>query len=191
MKKLKPFIKYLFSRPQNITIDSIPNGSVIDIGGGGEGVIAQIGEERVTAIDKYQHEIDEAKPNAPTANWVLADATDLPYTNDYFDNATAFFSGMYMSMETFEEVCQEVYRVLKNNGEFWIWDAEISENKDIFVIRLTIILPSGKKIKTGYGSRIKNRSLVETKQKLVDAKFHVEILENHMNWYFLRAVKRL
>lgn len=178
-------------RAQNITIDSIPNGSVIDIGGGGEGVIAQIGAERITAIDKYQNEIDEAKPNTPTANWVLADATDLPYSNDYFDNATAFFSGMYMSMETFTKVCKEVYRVLRNNGELWIWDAKITKNEDLFIIRLRITLPSGKKVKTGYGTQIKNRSLVETKQKLEDAKFHVEIVKNLKNWYFLKAIKNI
>jgi ubiquinone/menaquinone biosynthesis C-methylase UbiE len=189
MNKIKLIIKYFLMRPQNITIDSIPDGSVIDIGGGGEGVIAQIGAERITAVDKYQNEIDEAKPNAPTANWVLADATDLPYSNDYFDNATAFFSGMYMSMETFAKVCKEVYRVLKNNGELWIWDAKITKNEDLFIIRLRITLPSGKKVKTGYGTQIKNRSLVETKQKLEDAKFHIEIVENHEKWYFLKAIK--
>ncbi|MHA1199878.1 MAG: hypothetical protein ACTSQF_11170 [Candidatus Heimdallarchaeaceae archaeon] len=45
---------------QQITIKEIPTGSIIDIGAGGEGVIAQIGGKRVTAIDKRQDEIDEA-----------------------------------------------------------------------------------------------------------------------------------
>ena len=47
-------------KAQKITIDTIPNGSVIDIGGGGEGVIAQIGKDKVTVIDKHQEEINEA-----------------------------------------------------------------------------------------------------------------------------------
>ncbi|MFX1249951.1 MAG: hypothetical protein ACFFBQ_21380, partial [Promethearchaeota archaeon] len=62
MRRLIPYFKFLFTRSQKITIDSIPDGSVIDIGGGGEGIIAQIGNERITAIDKSQGEIDEAKP---------------------------------------------------------------------------------------------------------------------------------
>lgn len=37
---------------QEIIIDEIPSGSIIDIGAGGEGVIAQVGGKRVTAIDK-------------------------------------------------------------------------------------------------------------------------------------------
>lgn len=178
-------------RPENITIDSIPNGTVIDIGGGGEGVIAQIGEERITAIDNKQSEIDEAKAKAPTANWVLGDATDLPYSDQYFDNATAFFSGMYMKIETFGNMCKEVHRVLKNNGEFWIWDANLPDNEDLSIIRLAITLPRGKKIKTGYGTRIKNRGIKETKLKLEDANFSVEIIESNENWYFLKAIKRM
>ena len=130
-------------------------------------------------IDKHQEEINEARSKAPTSKWVLADATSLEFDTGYFDSATAFFSGMYMSIETFDKVCKEVYRVLKNTGEFWIWDAKISENKGLFLIRLTITLPNGKKIRTAYGSRIKTHSLSEIKQKLRNTKFHVEIIENH------------
>jgi len=190
MKRLKPYIKFFLSRSQKITIDSIPDGSVIDIGGGGEGIIAQIGNERITAIDKSQGEIDEAKSNAPTANWILADASDLSYSDEYFDNATAFFSGMYMSLETFEKVCTETYRVLKNNGEFWIWDPNISNDKVLFIIRLQITLPNGKKINTGYGTRVRNRDIIEIKQKLVQTKFHIEIAENHEKWFFIKAIKK-
>ena len=190
MPKILPYIKYFFIRPQKISIESIPDGSVIDIGGGGEGVIAQIGNERITAVDKHQSEIDEAKPNAPKANWILADATVLSYSDDYFDNATAFFSGMYMSMETFELVCNEVYRVLKNKGEFWIWDASISDNQNLFLIRLQITLPNGKKIKTGYGTRRKNQNIPEITQRLIEAKFHIELTENHGKWFFIKAIKK-
>ncbi len=191
MRRLKPYISYFLMQSQKITIDSIPDGSVIDIGGGGEGVIAQIGNERITAIDKSQSEIDEARPNAPNANWVLADATDLSYSDDYFDNATAFFSGMYMSMDTFEKVCKETYRVLKNNGEFWIWDAKISNTKGLFIIRLHITLPNGKKIKTGYGTRGKNYCITEIKRKLAKTNFYIDIAENHGKWFFIKAIKRI
>lgn len=129
MKRFLPYFKLIFTKAQKITIDTIPNGSLIDIGGGGEGIIAQIGKDKVTVIDKHQEEINEARPKAPTSKWVLADATSLEYDTGSFDNATAFFSGMYMTIETLEKAFTEVYRVLRNNGEFWIWDAKISENK--------------------------------------------------------------
>jgi ubiquinone/menaquinone biosynthesis C-methylase UbiE len=189
MRRLKPYIQLLFTRPTKIIINSIPDGSVIDIGGGGEGIIAQIGNERITAIDKLQSEIDEAKPHAPNAKWILADATNLPYSDEHFDNATAFFSGMYMSMETFEKVCKETFRVLKNKGEFWIWDSKISDDKDLFIIRLQITLPDGKRINTGYGTRTKKRNLTEIKQKLVETNFQVEIAEDNEKWFFIKAIK--
>ncbi len=190
MKKYMPYLKLLFTRGQKITIEAIPNGSIIDIGGGGEGVIAQIGQVNVTVIDKHQEEINEARSKAPTSKWVLADATSLEYDTGYFDNATAFFSGMYMSIETFNKVCKEVYRVLKNNGEFWIWDAKIVDNNGLFIIRLSITLPDRKKkIRTAYGSRIKTRSLSDIKHELKNANFQVEVQENNPKWFFLKAKK--
>ena len=190
MRRIKPYLKFIFSRSTKITIDSIPDGSILDIGGGGEGIIAQIGNERVTAVDRLQTEIDEAKPNAPTANWKLADATDLPYPNDHFDNATSFFSCMYMSTDTFGEVCKEAYRVLKNKGEFWIWGAKISTDKDLFIIRLQITLPNGKKVTTGYGTRVKDRSMKKIKQTLIENNFHIENEEDQGKWYFIKVIKR-
>ena len=189
MPRILPYLKYIFIRPQKISIESIPDGSVIDIGGGGEGIIAQIGNERITAIDKHQSEIDEAKPNAPKANWILADASALSYSDDYFDNATAFFSGMYMSEQTLEEVFKEVYRVLKTGGEFWIWDAIIKDNKELFIIRLTITLPDGTKVRTGYGSRLTNRRLPEITQLLEKSNFSVSVIEDNEKWFFLKADK--
>jgi ubiquinone/menaquinone biosynthesis C-methylase UbiE len=183
-------MRCFLTRPQKISIDSIPDGSVIDIGGGGEGIIAQIGKDRITAIEKRQSEIDEAKPNAPTTNWVLADATDLPYADEHFDNATAFFSGMYMTMEIFEKVCKETHRVLKNNGEFWIWDANMSDNKDFFLIRLQITLPEGKRVSTGYGAGRKKQSLPIINQKLLESNFHIENTEDNGKWFFIKAIKK-
>jgi len=190
MKKLKPYLRYFLSKSVKIKIDSIPIGAVLDIGGGGEGIIAQIGKERITALDKRQSEIDETKHKAPTANWVLGDATDLPYSDEFFDNATAFFSGMYMPMETFKTTCKETYRVLKNKGEFWIWDAKISKNKEIFIIRLQITLPNGKKVNTGYGTRVKDRSMKEIKQTLLETNFHIETFVDNNKWFFIKAIKK-
>ena len=189
LRKYLPYIKLLFTKAEKIMIETIPTGSVVDIGGGGEGVIAQIGKEKITVIEKRQDEIDEAKSKSPTSEWVLADATSLDFDSGNFDNATAFFSGMYMTLETFDNVCKEVYRVLKNKGEFWIWDAKIAESKGLFIIRLSITLPNGKKVRTGYGSGIKTRSLTEIEQSLRNANFQIEVISNYKKWFFLKAKK--
>jgi ubiquinone/menaquinone biosynthesis C-methylase UbiE len=64
---------------QHISIQQIPKGLVIDIGGGGEGVIAQAGGARVVAIDKHMSEIHEARGKALDVPWIVADATALPF----------------------------------------------------------------------------------------------------------------
>ena len=89
-------INALVKPEQRILIPEIPNGNVLDIGGGGEGVIAQVGGTRVLAIDKYMSEIGEARGKAPETPWMVANGIALPFANDCLDNATAFFSCMYM-----------------------------------------------------------------------------------------------
>jgi ubiquinone/menaquinone biosynthesis C-methylase UbiE len=174
---------------QEIIISEIPSGSVIDIGGGGEGVIAQVGGERVTAIDKRQSEIDEAIDKAPEAKWMVADALDLPFEDEQFDNATAFFSGMYMSHEDKRNVFKEVYRVLPLDGEFWIWDSKIKTEKQRFLIVLTISLPGEKKFNTGYGTRITNQDESIFKEYLEEAGFQIEETEVNKYWFFIKAKK--
>jgi ubiquinone/menaquinone biosynthesis C-methylase UbiE len=176
-------------RMQKIKIDSIPNGSVIDIGGGGEGIIAQIGKERVTAIDKFQREIDEAKHKAPKATWVLADARNLDYSNEYFDNATAFFSIMYMSNEDKKKVFKEVYRTISKEGEFWIWDALIRKDEGVFLIKIKVILPDKTTVRTGYGVSSKIQNVDVAKGLLEEVGFRVEIVESNKYWFFIKAKK--
>ncbi len=176
-------------RMQKIILESIPEGNIIDIGGGGEGIIAQIGRERVTAIDKHQSEIDEAKHKSPESTWVLADAKDLDYSNDHFDNATSFFSIMYMSNEDKKEVFKEVHRVLKPHGEFWVWDSSISKEKGVFLIKIKAILPNKKAVKTAYGVSSKKQTISTTKEILENSGFNVEVVINKKNWFFLKAKK--
>lgn len=176
---------------QELTVSSIPNGSVLDIGGGGEGVIAQIGRERITAIDKLESEIKEAQPNAPEAKWVVADASKLDFPDNYFDNATAFFSGMYMTLETLKDVFLEVNRLIPMKGEFWVWDAAIDYEIGPFIIPLKIKLNDEKIIETGYGRRTvqRDRSVNDVVQILQNIGFKVRIISSTKYWYFLKAIK--
>ncbi|MCE7741567.1 MAG: methyltransferase domain-containing protein [Candidatus Heimdallarchaeota archaeon] len=174
---------------QQIVIEKTPDGSIIDIGAGGEGVIAQIGGKRVTAIDKRQDEIDEAIDKAPDANWMVADALNLPFEAEEFDGATSFFCGMYMSNDDKRKSIQEIYRVLKPGGEFWIWDSKIDIDKEQFIIMLTISLPDKEKFNTGYGTRKKDQDEEMYKEYLIEAGFSVEEMTVNKYWFFIRAKK--
>ncbi len=192
MKVAKTREDYHVIPEQTITITRIPNGSILDIGGGGEGVIAQIGGKWITAVDKLQSEIDEAKPQAPDANWLCADATNLSgFPDGSFDNATAFFSGLYMTKEILVEVFREVYRLIPEKGVFWIWDAIIDYQIGPFIIQLRIEIPNGKVVTTGYGRRRveRDRNVSDTQRLLKESSFSIEEVKEHQYWYFIAAKK--
>ncbi|NPD90538.1 MAG: class I SAM-dependent methyltransferase [Asgard group archaeon] len=178
---------FLFKK-QKVVIEEIPSGKTIDIGGGGEGIIAQIGAERVTAVDKLESEIKSAQAKAPTATWQVADARNLPFENESFDNATIFFSLMYMKQLVKEEVISEVYRVLPPCGEFWIWDANI-QKEGIFVIMMKIKLPNGKIVRTGYGTKDCIQSPESISEILQKTGFQIKETITNKLWFLIKAKK--
>lgn len=98
------------------------NGSILDIGGGGEGVIGQIYGKKVIAIDNRQEELDEA-PDCCQKE--LMDATELLFPDESFDQVTFFYSLMYMTEEIQHQAIYEAARVLKVDGSINIWDCDI------------------------------------------------------------------
>ncbi|NMD37458.1 MAG: methyltransferase domain-containing protein [Christensenellaceae bacterium] len=132
----------------DITINKNIKGSILDIGGGGEGIIGQVYTSQVTAIDNRQEELDEAPD---TFTKILMDACNLTFENESFDNVSAFYSLMYIPKYDHIKVIKEAFRVLKKGGSLHIWDCDI-ENAypDAFVINLNISIPN-KIIKTSYG----------------------------------------
>jgi len=129
------------------------NGRILDIGGGGEGIIGELFGERVIAIDKLKDELEEA-PAGPLK--VVMDARRLGFLDNAFEAATAFFAMMYMPNADHESVMTELHRVLKPGGLLCIWDvaipAERPPDKQALVVQPTIKLPGGIK-RPGYGVR--------------------------------------
>jgi len=113
---------------QTIEISPIKtSGLILDIGGGGEGIIGKLNGEQVVAIDKRQSELEETENKALK---IVMDATDLKFLTETFTVATAFFTMMYIPNDLKQRVFEETYRVLKKGGCFYIWDANIPEKID-------------------------------------------------------------
>lgn len=126
-------------------------GSILDIGGGGEGIIGQIFKESVIAIDPSKRELEESS-EGPLK--IVMDAKDLQFLDNTFDYVSSFFTLMYISKKDHRQVLEEVYRVLKKGGEFILWDVTIGAQddpaKEYFVMPLKVNL-GNEIIETGYG----------------------------------------
>lgn len=126
------------------------NGFILDIGGGGEGIIGRMNGRNVIAIDTRIEELEETKNESMK---IVMDATDLRFLPSSFDVVTSFFSLMYIKNNKHQKVFEEIYKVLRKGGKFHIWDVRIPPkhlDKPIFVLPLEISLPNDR-VETGYG----------------------------------------
>lgn len=128
-------------------------GYILDIGGGGEGIIGQLGKNKVVSIDQSERELREAPPGGLK---IIMDARMLNFLDCTFDTVTAFFTLMYIPEDDREQIFKEIYRVLKKGGQFVIWDVVVrkkraNQKKDILVVPMNITLPH-RKIRTAYSA---------------------------------------
>ncbi len=127
---------------------------ILDIGGGGEGVIGQLMGDIVVAIDFRKDEFLEA---AEGPLKIVMDARDLKFLDESFLTATAFYALMYLKEKDDQlKVFQEVARVLKPGGKFHLWDVDLAEipetDKEFYIVHLQY--KTGPEYKeTGYGMR--------------------------------------
>ena len=159
----------------NQSIDLNPletKGFILDIGGGGEGIIGKLNGTQVVAIDTSERELAETKNKALK---VVMDATDLKFLPDSFDICTAFFSLMYIPKSKHSKVFQETQRVLKDNGQFLLWDVKIPEREKKYrqiIVRLNVQLPD-ETVKTGYGVKWQTQDINHFKELAKEHKFKV------------------
>lgn len=139
-------------KQQKVTVEDFnAQGFILDIGGGGEGVIGQIKGPQVIAIDISKRELEDAPPGPLK---IVMDGRDLKFVDKSFPTATVFFTFMYIDSKDHKQVFQEIHRVLVDGGRLLIWDVlfPISEDdqKEVALFPLKITLPE-KEITTGYG----------------------------------------
>jgi len=140
---------------QTIHLDDLPKDRLIlDIGGGGEGLVSRIGGKHVCAVDYRMSKILEAKIHDPPANWFVADARSLPFQDRSFDMVTVWFSLEYMAgWSVKERIMAESFRSLKRGGDLSIYAGRIDCKEERFIFNGLFILPDGTVSKVGYGVR--------------------------------------
>ncbi|MHA1367177.1 MAG: methyltransferase domain-containing protein [Candidatus Heimdallarchaeota archaeon] len=128
-------------------------GFILDIGGGGEGIIGQQLGDQVISIDLRKGELEEA----PSTNLkIIMDATDLQFLDESFNTTASFFTFMYINQDIREKVMSEIYRVLKPGkvmseiyrvlkpgGKLLFWDVIMPSGSDdpkheMFMVPVTV-----------------------------------------------------
>ncbi len=147
--------RLFFFEQEEVIIEEIHESDfILDIGGGGEGIIGKLKGRQVIAIDSNKRELEDAEPGPLK---IVMDAADLQFLDASFNTVTSFYTLMYIKdIETHRKVFFEVYRVLKEGGRFLIWDVILPHretgDKDVAVLMLAVKLGEGEVVETGYGA---------------------------------------
>jgi ubiquinone/menaquinone biosynthesis C-methylase UbiE len=160
-------------------------GLILDIGGGGEGLVSRIERDRVCAVDIRMSEIREAQIHGHSTNWFAADGENTCFHNEVFDIVTLWFSLGYMSdWTTKQRVLEEAYRVLKKNGRLSVLASKIPKTSDRFVFWANFTMPDGFTSKIGYGVRGGQSQTLHRVLELVGkAGFGQHQFEDHDEWF--------
>jgi len=122
------------------------------------------------------------------------DATDLKFLDKSFYTVTSFFTLLYIpNKEKLDKIFSEIYRVLKSQGEFLIWDVifEIPKNtsKKQIATYLKVDMPDGTLIDTGYGTRMHAQDISDFLELAKQHNFQVIEKESWDKVFFIRLKK--
>ena len=158
-EKIDPARMYTYER-QDVALPDFPaQGWILDIGGGGEGVIGRLKGKQVVAIDLYAWGMSRTPPGPLK---LVMDATDLKFLDGSFGTVTSFFTLMYIPPALHEKAIREAYRVLEPDGLMRIWDVELpvapNAKQDLAIYKFRFLLPA-ETIETGYGTSFPTQPL--------------------------------
>jgi hypothetical protein len=168
-------------------------GRILDIGGGGEGVIGQAAGPNVFAVDCLLQELQEAPPGPQK---IVMDARKLGFELGTFQTACAFFSFMYLNtLEDINQVLRQVSRGLESGAEFHLWDVDLAEIPEsphsTFIVHLEYSI-AGNVQETGYGARWPSEPRgVDHFLKQAEDKGFEELERNRVGKTFYLRLKKL
>jgi SAM-dependent methyltransferase len=178
---------------QILAVEDFPaRGLILDIGGGGEGVIGQLKGRQVIAIDINKRELEDA-PVGPLLKIVM-DARDLKFLDGSFATATVFFTFMYIDPADHEKVFRELHRVLASGARLLIWDVVFprleDKKKTVAIFPFTLKLPD-REINTGYGVHIPatEQRLAHFEELARKTGFTAVSKKIAQQWFFLELAK--
>jgi SAM-dependent methyltransferase len=185
--------QYYVISQQELHLSDIENHGewILDLGGGGEGIIGMMNGRDVIAIDRRK---DELVDTTNAALKIVMDMNELNFLDETFSIVTAFFTFMYISKVEFEGILKEVWRVMKPGGELLIWEPIFKipseeRKKKAAVIPLKIHLPDGRINQTGYGGVLRDQDESTILDYALEIGFKVLEKEVEEFIYYLRLQK--
>lgn len=145
--------RILFLERKRVVLEDLGSpGRILDIGGGGEGIIGRLMGQGVVSIDTSMEELSGAPPGPLK---IRMDASKMDFPGESFGLVTSFFSLLYIRREKHPRVFREVFRVLTSGGRFIAWDVDLPRRgpgpRDIGALPLLAVFPDGSEVLTGYG----------------------------------------
>jgi len=177
---------------QKIALEHIDTeGLILDIGGGGEGLVSRIEGSKVCAVDIRMSEIREAQIHGPPSNWFVGDGQALCFQDDVFDIATLWFSLGYMSDWSIKQsVLEESHRVLVKGGRLSILGSKIPKDCEPLIFWGLFTLPDGTVSQTGYGVRGGQGQTLDRIVKLLEKTgFKIQSQEDNTAWFRIQATQ--
>jgi SAM-dependent methyltransferase len=151
-QRIDPARIHTYPRQSYQLADFPAEGWILDIGGGGEGVIGRLKGSQVVAIDLYAWGMKRT-PSGPLK--LVMDATDLKFLDASFGTVTSFFTLMYMTPEQQSKAVAEAFRVLRPGGRLNVWEVDLpvsqDPTKDVAIFPFEFRLPR-ESVETGYGT---------------------------------------
>lgn len=177
---------------QKIALKQIQTeGLILDVGGGGEGLVSRIGGTKVCAVDIRMSEIREAQIHGPPSNWFVGDGQVLCFQENVFDVVTLWFSLGYMSDWSIKQrVLEEAHRVLGKSGRLSILAIRIQESCERLTFWGHFTFPDGMTSQVGYGVRGgQEQTLGPITELLSDIGFKIRSHEDNNEWFEIQAIK--
>jgi len=117
--KTLSFLNSLEGNELNLILSCVEGKKVLDLGcGTGRGIkhLYDFKAADVYGVDVSKKMLEIAKKKFKKANFILADAENLPFEDESFDVVTALF--LIVHVGDLKKTFEEAYRVLKNGGFF-------------------------------------------------------------------------